>query len=138
MSYLRFYWALALFLLLFVPACGGKTVPVSGHLKFKDGSDSSALAGYEIALETTEGTKTSAGGQIAASGSFKVSTFGVEDGALPGKHRVAITPPASSDPDKPPPKSKLPAKYESFDTSGLTVEIKPGQKNVELELERIP
>jgi hypothetical protein len=116
---------------------GGQTAPVDGRVKFKDGGDASVLAGYEVDFQPAGG-KTSATGQIAADGTFKLTTFGADDGAIPGQHRVAITPPQSADPDKPPQKSKLPAKYSSFDTSELTVEIKPGRNRIELELERAP
>jgi hypothetical protein len=64
--------------------------------------------------------------------------LGQNDGAPPGKYRVVITPPGSSDPERPPPKSQIPAKYHNFDTSGLTAEIKPGRNTIELEVERAP
>ena len=127
---------LALWLLVCC-GCGSQTAPVRGRVKFKDGSDATVLAGYGVTFEPTEG-KSSAVGEIQPDGSFKLSTFGADDGALPGKYRVVVTTPASPDPDKPPQKSKLPAKYADFSTSGLTVEIKPRQKEVELELERAP
>jgi hypothetical protein len=117
--------------------CGGQTVSVSGRVKFKDGSDASVLAGYGVTFEPTEG-KASSMGEVQPNGTFTLSTFGANDGAVPGKYQVVVTPPASPDPDKPPQKSKIPAKYADFSTSGLTVEIKPGQKEVELELERAP
>jgi hypothetical protein len=119
-----------------VLGCGGKTVPVDGRVKFSDGSDVSVLAGYAVAFEA-EAAKASGVGEIQPDGSFKISTFGANDGALPGKHRVSISPPASPDPDKPPAKSKLPAKYEDPSTSGLTAEVAPG-KAVEIVLERAP
>jgi hypothetical protein len=126
--------------LLVIPlltSCGGSTAPVNGRVKFKDASDVAVLAGYEVAFEPGEG-KTSAVGHIGPDGTFKLSTFGADDGAVPGRYRVAITPPTSADPDKPPQKPQLPAKYASFDTSGLTVEVKPGRNDVELELDRAP
>jgi hypothetical protein len=116
---------------------GGQTAPVDGRVKFKDGSDVSVLSGYEVDFQPAAG-KTSATGHIAPDGTFKLTTFGADDGAIPGQHLVAISPPTSPDPDKPPQKSKLPAKYSSFDTSDLTVEIKPGRNTIELELERAP
>jgi len=126
-------WAIAL-----TTGCGsGQTAPVDGRVKFKDGSEVSVLSGYEVDFQPDSG-KTSATGHIAADGTFKLTTFGTDDGAIPGQHRVAITPPPSSDPDKPPQKSKLPAKYSSFDTSELKVEIKPGRNPIELQLERAP
>jgi len=116
---------------------GGKTAPVNGRVKMKDGSDVSVLAGYSLTFEPEEG-KTSAVGEIGRDGTFQLSTFGANDGAVPGKYRVAINQPSNPDPDKPPTKSKLPAKYENLSSSGLTAEIKPGQNNVELELDKGP
>jgi hypothetical protein len=134
------FWVAALAALVLSGAVGcggGKTAPVNGRVKFKDGSDSGVLAGYLVNFEAeAAGEHGSSMGEIQPDGSFKLSTFGADDGAIPGKYRIAITPPSSPDPDKPPPKSKIPAKYESFDTSGLTQEIKPGTNNIELELER--
>jgi hypothetical protein len=112
---------------------GGGTAPVNGQVKLKNG-DASALAGYTVQFEL-EGAKTSGDGEIQADGTFKISTFGVNDGALPGKHRVAISPPLSPDPDKPMPKPKVAAKYSGFESSGLVVEIKPGKNDVVLEVE---
>ena len=118
--------------------CGeGKTAPVNGRVKLKDGSDVSVLAGYSLTFEA-EGGKTSAVGDVNRDGTFKLSTFGANDGAMPGKYRVAINPPNNPDPDKPPTKSKLPAKYANLETSGLAVEVKPGQNNIELELDKAP
>jgi hypothetical protein len=122
---------------LALAGCGGKTAPVDGRVKFKDGSDVSVLAGYEVSFQPAD-RKTGPVGQIKPNGTFKLSTFGADDGAIPGQHRVAITPPQSPDPDKPPQKPHVPAKYGDFNTSGLTVEIKPGRNEVELELERAP
>ena len=41
-----------------------------------------------------------------------------------------------ADPDKPPPKPVIPKKYFDFPTSELVVDIKPGDGDVTLELER--
>jgi hypothetical protein len=129
---------LALAMLACLVGCGeGKTAPVSGRVKLKDGSDVSVLAGYSLTFEA-EGGKASAVGEVNRDGAFQLSTFGANDGAVPGKYRVAINHPPNPDPDKPPTKSKLPAKYANLDTSGLTAEVKPGQNNIELELEKAP
>jgi len=129
---------LALAVLACVAGCGeGKTAPVNGRVKLKDGSDVSVLKGYSLTFEA-EGGKSSAVGEVNADGSFQLSTFGAYDGAVPGKYRVAINQPNNPDPDKPPTKSKLPAKYANLDSSGLTAEVKPGQNNIELELDKAP
>lgn len=129
---------LALAVLACLVGCGeGKTAPVNGRVKMKDGGDVSVLKGYSLTFEA-EGGKSSAVGEVNADGTFRLSTFGANDGAIPGKYRVAINQPNNPDPDKPPTKSKLPAKYENLDTSGLTAEVKPGQNNIELELDKAP
>jgi hypothetical protein len=127
--------AALVFVSLVFLGCGSKTVPIQGKVKFKDGSDVNVLAGYEVNMQA-EGGGASSYGAIQPDGTFEISTFGQDDGALPGTHKVTITPPASPDPDKPPAKPAIPAKYGSFETSGLAVEVKPGQGAVELELER--
>ena len=117
--------------------CGSsKTAPVNGRVKFKDGSDVSVLAGHTVTFET-ENDRVSAYGDVAADGTFKLTTNTANDGAVPGRHRVAITPPEPI-PDAPPPKPVIPKKYGDFGTSGLTAEIKPGTNNVELELDKTP
>jgi hypothetical protein len=123
--------------LALLTGCGGNTAPVTGRVKFNDGSDAGALARYQVVFES-EADKVSASGNIQPDGSFMLSTYGMNDGAVPGKHRVAIKPPASPDPDKPPPRPAIPPKYFDPTTSGLSVEIKPGQNSVELEVERVP
>jgi hypothetical protein len=129
---------LALAVLAGLVGCGGgKTAPVNGRVKLKDGSDVSVLAGYSLTFEAEDG-KTSAVGEVDRDGTFKLSTFGANDGAIPGKYRVAINAPNNPDPDKPPTRSKLPAKYANLETSGLTAEIKPGQNNIELDLDKAP
>ncbi len=121
--------------LVALSGCGGSaTAPVNGKVKLKNGSDPGVLAGYSVSFEL-EGAKSSGTGEIQPDGSFKISTFGADDGALPGKHRVAISPPLSPDPDKPMPKPKVAAKYSGFETSGIVVEIKPGKNDVVLEVE---
>jgi hypothetical protein len=82
-----------------------------------------------------------AGGRLAADGSFVLSTYGHGDGAIIGKHRVAITPPQSeNESDKPLPGSvPVPQRYLSATSSSLEVEIKAGQENVfHLPLTTVP
>ena len=129
---------LALAVLACLVGCGeSKTSPVNGRVKLKDGSDVSVLKGYSLTFES-EGGKSSSVGEVNADGTFQLSTFGANDGAVPGKYRVAINPLINPNPDKPPTKSKLSAKYENLESSGLTVEVKPGQNNIELELDKAP
>lgn len=116
--------------------CGtAKTNPVAGKVVFKDGGDASALAGYRVDFQAVE-QPMSGSGEVQPDGTFTISTFGNQDGAVPGKQKIAITPPPPL-PDVVPPKPLIPRKYASFDTSGLETEIKPGTNEVTLELERL-
>src|SRR5687767_1464167 len=111
---------------------GSATYPVNGKVVWKGGGEAKELAGYGIVLES-EDRKTSASGEIKPDGTFTVST-GMENGALTGKHRVAISPPQHTD-DTPAPPSLIPARYGSLDTSNLTIDVKPGPNNPVLEVE---
>src|SRR6266699_852890 len=111
-------------MIVLLVGCSSKTAPISGRVKFKDGSDVSVLRGYTVSFEP-EDDRISAAGEIGGDGTFKITTFSADDGAIPGRHRVAISPP-DSPPDAPPPKPVIPKKYRDFGTSGLTADIKPG------------
>jgi hypothetical protein len=117
--------------------CGArKTSPVQGRVWFQDGGDVQTLVGHKITFES-EADRMSSYGQIDPDGTFQITTFTTNDGALPGRHRVAIAPP-SPQPDAASPKPVIPNKFNDPATSGITVEIKPGTNSVELEPERAP
>jgi len=116
--------------------CGSSgRVPIRGKVKFKDGSDVKALAGYQVTFQ--QGNESGIG-DIQPDGSFSITTLSANDGVLPGKQEIVVTPPPPVDPDKPPPKPVIPKKYSDFGASGLTRDIAPGKGDVELELERAP
>lgn len=62
-------------------------------------------------------------------GRFTATSFAPGDGLMPGRYHIGIEcwaqPPAMG--SKTPPKSAVPAKYQSPATSGLELDIKPGQ-----------
>lgn len=117
--------------------CGSsKYSPVSGQLVFPDGTPVTGLEGGTVVFETTspDGQLVSASGPIDAQGKFTLGTEAVSDGALPGKHRVLITPPAVSGDVPPPP--VIDPKYGAFETSGLEVEVTAGKnESVKLTVE---
>lgn len=125
-------WLLLLF--GFFTGCGSKTYPAEGKVVFADGTPAVELAGYFIMFQSLE-HKTSATGTIQPDGSFAMGTMTSADGAMLGKQRVAITPPPA-DVHKPRPPSPLPARYGSFETSGIEVEIKPETNQLIVTVER--
>jgi len=82
-------------------------------------------------------------GTIGPDGTFKLSTYGTEDGAVLGKHRIRIACFESQGPNAPPQdpnqeptlgKSLIPRKYTNADTSGLEVEVKKTNEPFVFEL----
>ncbi len=139
----NFMKRLSLFLLplVFIIGCGGpKTVPVNGTVVFTGTTETAKeLAGYSITMEpetpNAEGKKHSGSGLIGADGTFKISTFEQNDGAVPGKHKVAITPPVQNG-DGPAPKPLIPTRYGDLGTSGLIINVEAGKPNVKLEVSK--
>jgi hypothetical protein len=82
-------------------------------------------------------------GEIQPDGSFVLSTFRPEDGALVGKHQIRVVCYSAQDPAKrgagPIGDSLgtllIPERYTSLGASGLSFEVKPGENEpVKLEL----
>jgi hypothetical protein len=72
---------------------------------------------------------------IESDGAFELKTYesGVgSEGALPGTHEVAVIAteePATKDPDAAPGKSLIPKRYNTPETSQLTIEVKAEGEN---------
>jgi hypothetical protein len=69
-------------------------------------------------------------------GRFILTTYETDDGAVPGKHKVAViaTEEAKGKSGESTTKSILPARYASVETSNLVVEI-PAQGSAEIKIE---
>ena len=65
------------------------TYPVTGTVKFSNGQP---LAGGRILFQPTGEPSQPAKATIAVDGTFSLGTFEIDDGAVPGHHRVAIYP----------------------------------------------
>jgi hypothetical protein len=116
--------------------CGARTYPVHGVVAWPDGTPATELAGYAVTFESLE-AKVGASGDVQKDGTFRVGTYKDNDGAVPGKHRVALTPPDPlHDVDKPRPRATLPPHYRSLDTSGLVVTVERKTNEVTLRVER--
>ena len=117
--------------IMFISGCGGATeqasillkpVPVKGSVMFKG----KPLAGGTVRFEPEDGGREAAG-NIEPDGTFTLTTFESADGAVAGKHRVAVDPPA----DKP---KSLPAKYKSAASSGIVLEVTPDKTEYVVDL----
>lgn len=130
----------ALVLCLGLAGCGGiKTYPVNGTVIYAESNQPAKdLVGYSVTLEpenpAEDGKKHSAIGLIGQDGSFTVSTFAQGDGALGGKHKVAITPPVPSGDVVI--KSILPARFADLQQSGLIISVESGKAEVKLTVSK--
>lgn len=116
--------AAAVALAAFAAGCGASMNPVSGKVTLPGGQP---VPGGMVVFEGQVGGKTiSARGAIGPDGSYTMSTNTPGDGVPAGTYKVSIAPPGSANPDAPAP-SPFAAKFSSFDSSGLTFEVKPGK-----------
>lgn len=127
--------SLILAVILALPGCGAsqptgeivKTVSAGGVLTL----NGTPIEFFQVACFPENNRP--AIGITNAEGKFTLGTNGLDDGAVPGRHKVAITwiGPPSTNPDEgimeftppPPPTHKLDGKYGNPETSGLTVEV---------------
>jgi hypothetical protein len=112
--------------------CGGEqgaqTVPVSGVVTYRG----KPLADVNVVFMPRSGPP--ATGVTDAEGKFELTTLD-QTGAVVGTHQVTVT--ASQGeidmplPGQPPakPKSPIPTKYATAESSGLTAEVKAGEDN---------
>lgn len=140
---LRFaHWTAGVCLFVLLCGCGGKkgleTAPVTGEVLY----NGKPLPYGSVSFRPQAGSP--ATGEIQSNGSFQLSTYSDGDGAILGTHAVLVNAtdldagtaaPAQAGMEAPVPKSLIPEKYMSFSTSGITAEVKAGEKNhVKIEL----
>jgi hypothetical protein len=113
-----------------VTGCGTShpaTFPVSGKVTYND----QPLEFGTVLFQPEVGPP--AVGRIQPDGTFRLSTYGTNDGAVPGKHKVQImcfenqSPKAKAAADKniepQAGQSLIPSHYSNYDTSGLTADV---------------
>lgn len=119
--------------------CGGppKTYLVHGTVLFPDGQP---LTRGTVEFETFHQNKAiTASGEIDKDGTFQLGTFGPNDGAIAGEHRVAVISDyvigtgVERPGELPPP--LLDPKFRSFKTSGLKFTVKPRMNNILVEVD---
>lgn len=113
--------------------CGDSTTdlaPVKGIVLL----DGKPLTSGRVSAVPAKGR--GANGVIGADGTFELTTENPGDGAAVGTHTVSVVSmsPGSGGPEGPRGKLLVPEKYTNDLTSGLTIEVKPGENNVKLEL----
>ena len=105
------------------------TFPVSGSVVMDDGKP---LTGGTISFVPKEKTTVGATGKIAADGTFKLTTYSADDGAAEGTYKVRVEPVYEelAKGKKGAPKMPFSSRFTDEDTSGLTVEVKPGENKL--------
>lgn len=155
MAWARFvrsgFVAVAAATVLASPGCTGsdrpEVVPVSGRVTYRG----EPVVGATVSF-LAEGASRPATGMTGDDGSFRLTTFEPDDGAIPGTHRVTVTKPsteaeaavtvadleseeyrrAMADAAKNPPKRDnggLPPKYADLRATDLAIEVKSGAAN---------
>jgi hypothetical protein len=91
--------------------------------------DGKPLSAGSVLLVPTQGR--SAAGPLGSDGTFILGTYSKVDGAIVGKHKVAILPlVAGPEGGLPPGFVPVPARYQSAEASGLEVDVKANEENV--------
>lgn len=107
------------------------TFPVRGSASF----EGKALAGATLILHPVgiaEADELRPQATVRPDGMFSVGTYGVDDGAPAGQYKVTVHwygKPSKSE-DAPPPRSLLPQRYASPDTSGLAVTVQTNDNDL--------
>jgi hypothetical protein len=112
-----------------------KTVPVQGKVTYKG----EPVPKGTITFQPDQGQASVA--DIQPDGTFKLSTFGSGDGAVPGHYKIWVIA-NTADPNKmpgsspgwTPPKDLVPKKYNTAETSGLETTVKEGQAEYNFDL----
>lgn len=126
---MKLFLSLSIMLLLAV-GCGRpsyqlETSPVSGKVTL----DGQPLPSGYVVVPTAKGRMAS--GKIQPDGTFVLTTYDEGDGAQVGTHPVIVNeiPPDEFSPIPKEERVPIPARYHSAGTSGLTVDVKPGEDN---------
>jgi hypothetical protein len=104
---------------------GGELVPVQGTVKL----DGKPLAGVSVLFLAQGADGRNATGFTDTDGVFRLSTLGREDGAMPGKYKVVIQPPAAASNSRP---TATPDEAQKTSTE---VNGKPAQRTVSIPVQ---
>ena len=124
--------ALALVIVWFA-GCGGSnrptTIPISGKVTINGQAPGEGGKLYFTPTQAAEGyPKRPASGAFVADGPYRVMSWEVDDGLVPGHYTVSVVP---VDPNK----TKIPTKYHQNTTSGLEVDVPTDQSSIEYNID---
>jgi hypothetical protein len=130
--------AIAALILVFAGCGNGGVYPVQGQIVWKDGSPANELAGTLVFFEQPE-KQLSARGQVAADGSFRLTTNKENDGAAAGEHIVLLVEIGRKQLGGPDltllAPGKIDSRYSTHSTSDLKATVKPGTNRITLTVE---
>src|SRR5262249_61357122 len=113
---------------------GSSLSPVHGKIVWENGEAARELAGGLVICESVDGA-VGARGDVEEDGSFRLGTHKPGDGALLGKHRVAVT---EYSPREPPPPPIMDPVFAKLETSGLEITVERKTNEVTLKVRRAP
>jgi hypothetical protein len=115
--------------------CRGQGLyPVEGKVVWENGAEAAELDGGLVVCESVNGAVGSRG-DSQKNGSFRLGTYKPGDGAVPGKHRVAVV---ENKPGEPPPPPIIDRSFFSVATSGLEINVEPKTNQVTIKVRRGP
>jgi len=122
----------SLFVVL-LAGCGDSQgfVSVTGTVKYDDGAIPTGETAM-VLFQPIGGEGRAAYGEIAADGSFKLTTKQPGDGVMPGQYKVVL----KVAEDYRSGKSAVPAKYDDASTTPLEAEVRRDQRHFDFVVER--
>ena len=120
------------FVVVWLAGCGGsgrpKTIPISGKVTINGQAPGEGGKLYFTPTQVAEGySKRPASGTFTASGEYRVMSWEVDDGLVPGHYTVGVVP---VDPNK----TAIPARYHQSATSGLELDVPIDQSKIEHDI----
>jgi hypothetical protein len=116
-----------------VAGCGGsgrpKTIPITGVVTIDGKEPGEGGTLYFVPTKAAEGyAKRPANGSFNNQGKYRIMSWEVDDGLVPGHYTVNLVPGDSA-------KTAIPVKYRSNTTSGLELDVPADQRKIEYNIE---
>ena len=131
---------------LMLAGCGSSgpaTVPVHGTVTWQGQPLDNGTVVFHPVDVAADGLRRTPMAQLRPDGTFQMSTFAEGDGVMPGRYSVSIQSYTEGvvvdfiDPSKAS-KSRIPQRYTTPQTSGLTADVAPDADSVELQFDLVP